>query len=135
MKIERQLDAEDTRCTNRHVRITGEVEIQLEGISEHSFPGLYEADIPTIGRVREDRRCNERDVVRQHNLLEEPDEEDRKANHQVHAIEGKTALELCLRKYLFVMDDRSRNELREKHHKKTVLKERMRLDVSTPRIH
>ena len=75
IEIERQKDAEHQRNADRHVRVAGEIEIELEGVGERADPGLIER---RCGRAKGER--NKRlDAIGETGLLEQADPENDQA--------------------------------------------------------
>ena len=75
VEIQRQENAEHQRDADRHVGIAGEIEIELERVSQHADPGLIEGRRIGTEGLR-DQRLN---AVGQAGLLEQADREDDQA--------------------------------------------------------
>src|SRR5260370_24629714 len=75
IEVERQGDPEQQRHTDRHVAISGEVEVKLEGVREGSAPGIDKPEGGSGARGLERRSDVLGKAIRQVDLLEDPDRE------------------------------------------------------------
>ena len=135
VEIQRQNDPENPRRADRHVGVTGKIEIQLEGIGEGTLPrGEKFERMSGIG-AGEHRRRERRDAIRKNGLLGEPDEKDRETDRDVHGLGLKRLAAFELRHHLAVMDDRSGDELRKETDEQRVVRQAIIVSLSPGGIH
>jgi hypothetical protein len=126
IEIQRQEDAEHQRDADRHIRVAGEIEIQLEGVSERADPGLVEGR--SVGA--EGGRDQRLDAVGEAGFFEQPDREDDESAQDQMRIGAFGFFTLELRNHILVMQDRSRDQMREVGDEESVMRQRVTRDIA-----
>ena len=121
VEVERQLDAEQTRQTDRHVGIAGEIKIELKGIGQRTTPSGKERQAFARLRRGKHRAAIGRDTVSQHYLLEQTERENSQPDDKIFDL-GRVILRLCkLRHHFLVMQHGPRNQMRKVGDKQKVV--------------
>src|SRR5579885_3630699 len=84
-KVDRKLQVEQQPKSDRHVAVTGKIEIELRRVTERRAPGSYESNRFTAQCSIEHRGNVRRQHVREQNLLGEAHTED--GHPQRHIVE------------------------------------------------
>ena len=123
MKVERQRNAKQARQPDRHVGITREIKIELEGIGQRTAPGLQCGQRDTRrSRIKHRPRISAHRIG-QHHFLEQADGENRQANGGVFIIEAVGFGTAELRHHLGVMQHRPGDQVREVGDEQAVMHE------------
>ena len=132
VEVFRQPDVEHESKPNGHVRVAGEVEVQLQRESQRGAPGVAEHD---GGRAVEDRCHPRAEGVRNHHLLEQTDGEDEQPGGQIALGEDKGIRRRELRDELFETDDRAGDQMRKETDEEAVAEEVVLAGVSVIGVH
>src|SRR5207342_297096 len=73
VEIHGQADAEETREADGHVRVTGEIKVELQRVGQHAKPRLSQAKVAALLRRAENRRGKLRHPVGDEYLLRQPE--------------------------------------------------------------
>src|ERR1700686_4786434 len=106
VEIDRKLQSEHAGEAERHVRVAGKVEIELQRISERGGPCGKEAERMSLGDGGKPFIGIEAELVGQHDLLRETEQEEGNAIGEQVELEGEQARLAKLRQQLVVVDDR-----------------------------
>ena len=135
MEVERQADAEESGGSDRHVRVTGEVEVDLKAVGGGRGPGFTDGHVPFAGGGEPEESGGDGcEVVGQHDLLEQAGEEDGQADREVHPALGAESAALELRQHLLVVDDGAGDELGEESDEEQVVDEMILLGFPAPGV-
>ena len=119
-EVYRVSQSEHAGEAERHVRIAGEIEVELGHIGKCTDPGLNRVNFRTYIRCAEDdvdRRCK---IVSQNYLLEHSDRDEGQSNGEIDRVEPQEPLRLNLRIELAEISDRPDDQLGEEAHKSAV---------------
>ena len=118
IEVQRQAHAEQARQADGHVGISGEVEIQLEGVRQNPAPGDQQRG---GGRVIEQRRRIWADIVGNQHFFCQADEKDGAADGDIPGREAKDAPVRELRHHFLVVQYGAGNQMGEVRDKQQIV--------------
>ena len=131
VEVKRQEYAEHQRNADRHVAIAGEIKIKLESVSQRTDPCLIERGW-RWPKGQHDKRL---DNIGKTGLLEQTDcKNDGAAQNQMR-IRPLGFRALKLRNHVLVVQDRSRDQMREISDEQRVVRQRISGDLAPVGVH
>ena len=121
IEILREPEVQQQAEPHRHLAVAGKIEIELERIGKRADPRLEAGEPVRMGERLRDPRGK---AVRQHDLLEQAEREQREPLRHILPMHGKGGRGHELRDHLLMVDDRPRDEMRENRHKLQIGKQR-----------
>ncbi len=135
VEVQRQIDPEHSRETDGHVRIAGEIEVDLERIGEGAGPRNDESDgLSGVRRVENGRRIL-RELVGQQHLLREADDHTKQTREDVFGLHAVCGGQSELRHHLAVMQHRSGDQMRKIRDEQCVMHEVALANLAFVAIH
>ena len=123
VEVQWQAHADHVGQADRHVRIAGEVEVELQGVSQGAAPRLEQAKQLALFSRCKHRPGIGRHAVGKHHLLEQPQREDGEPHGEEFRVDAVGGRLPELRHHLLVVQHRAGNQVREVGDEQAVMDE------------